>query len=103
MAALSAAKRASDARHLSKLMQIMIKPYRAEGEAIKAAAAAAGQSTQAYILQAVRAQMGTAEDDRVHLSISAASLEPYSLEGESAGQTAARLLRLGIQAAAKQD
>lgn len=98
-----AAKRASDARRLKEtLARIVIQPHKDEGTQIREAAAAAGMSLQGYILQAVRAQMGTAEDDRVHLSISAASLEPYRLEGERAGQTAARLLRLGIQAA-KQD
>lgn len=48
------AKRAANARHQSKLDRIVIQPPKAEGEHIKAVAAEAGQSTQAYILQAIR-------------------------------------------------
>ena len=101
--AVSEAKRRGNDRYNAKCDYIAVKPLKDEGTQIREAAAAAGMSLQGYILQAVRAQMGTAEDDRVHLSISAASLEPYRLEGESAGQTAARLLQMGIQAADKQD
>ena len=101
--AMSQAKKEGNARYIAKLDVIKVQPLKDEGAQIREAAAAAGMSLQGYILQAVRAQMGTEEDDRVHLSISAASLEPYRLEGESAGQTAARLLQLGIQAADKQD
>lgn len=64
--ALSPAKKASDARHHTKLDQIMIRPYKEEGAAIRAAAAAAGMSVQAYVLQAVRAWMerDVTEDSR---------------------------------------
>lgn len=55
--ALSPAKKASDARHHTKLDQIMIRPYKEEGAAIRTAAAAAGMSVQSYILQAIRAWM----------------------------------------------
>ena len=55
--ALSEAKRAADKRHMEKLDNIMVRPYRKEGEAIRAAAAAANQSVQGYILQAVRERM----------------------------------------------
>lgn len=55
--ALTDAKKASDARHNAKLDQIMIKPYKGEGEAIRGAAKTAGQSLQGYILQAVRQKM----------------------------------------------
>ena len=55
--ALTDAKKASDARHNAKLDQIMIKPYKDEGEAIREAAKTAGQSLQGYILQAVRQKM----------------------------------------------
>lgn len=54
---LTEAKKKSDARHNAKLDQIMVKPYKAEGEAIRAAAKEAGQSLQGYILQAVRERM----------------------------------------------
>lgn len=46
-----------NARHIAKLDIIKIQPYKAEGAAIRAAAADAGQSVQAYILEAVRARM----------------------------------------------
>lgn len=36
---------------------IMLRPSKDDGAAIRAAAAAAGQSTQAYVLQAVRDRM----------------------------------------------
>ena len=51
------AKKDGNARHIAKLDVIKVQPYKEEGAAIRAAAAAAGQSVQAYILQAVRAQM----------------------------------------------
>jgi len=51
------AKRAGNARHLEKLGRIDLRPYKEEAEQIKAAAAAAGQSMSAYILQAVRERM----------------------------------------------
>lgn len=44
-------------RHQAKLMRIILQPYREEGQTIKEAASKAGQSTQAYILQAVRERM----------------------------------------------
>lgn len=56
--ALSEAKKAADKRYTAKLDNIMIRPYREEGAAIRAAAAAAGMSVQAYVLQAVRGWMG---------------------------------------------
>ena len=55
--ALSAKKAITDKRHQSKLDRMVIQPYKAEGITIRAAAAAAGQSLQGYILQAVRERM----------------------------------------------
>lgn len=55
--ALSPAKLAADKRHQDKLDQIMIRPYKEEGQRIRQVAAAAGQSVQQYILQAVRDRM----------------------------------------------
>ena len=46
-----------NARHIAKLDNILLRPYKAEGAAIRAAAAEAGQSVQAYILQAIRERM----------------------------------------------
>lgn len=51
------AKRAGNARHLEKLGRIDLRPYKEEVEEIRAAAARAGQSVSAYILQAVRERM----------------------------------------------
>jgi uncharacterized protein (DUF1778 family) len=56
--ALSAKKAITDKRHQEKLDRLIIQPYKAEGEQIRAAAAEAGQSLQGYILQAVRERMG---------------------------------------------
>ena len=53
----SKAKLEGNARHQAKLDRIVIQPYKEQGEQIKAAAAAAGQSVSAYILQAVRERM----------------------------------------------
>lgn len=55
--AISEAKRITDARHQAKLDQIMVRPYKEEGQRIRAAAAAADQSVQGYILDAVRERM----------------------------------------------
>lgn len=55
--AVSEAKRITDARHQAKLDQIMIRPYKEEGQQIREAAKAAGQSLQGYILEAVQERM----------------------------------------------
>lgn len=55
--ALSEAKKAADKRHTAKLDNIMVRPYREEGAAIRSAAAAAGKSVQGYVLEAVREKM----------------------------------------------
>ena len=55
--ALTEKKKLSDQRHHEKLDRISIQPYKEEGAAIRAAAAAAGESVQGYILKAVRTRM----------------------------------------------
>lgn len=55
--AISEKKAISDKRHLDKLDKMKIQPYKAEGQRIREAAKAAGQSLQGYILQAVRERM----------------------------------------------
>lgn len=62
---------------MKKLDAMLIKPYKAEGAAIHAAAAAAGQSLQGYILQAVRARM---EQEGQPLT-----LDPEQKSGEEGG------------------
>ena len=54
---LTEKKAITDKRHLDKLDKIKIQLYKDEGQQIRAAAAAAGQSLQGYILQAVRERM----------------------------------------------
>lgn len=54
---ISEKKALTDKKHHEKLDHIKIQPYKPEGEEIRAAAAAAGQSLQGYILQAVRDRM----------------------------------------------
>lgn len=55
--AYNEAKAASNKRSDAKYRQILIKPYKEEAEKIRSTAAAAGQSLQGYILQAVRERM----------------------------------------------
>lgn len=55
--AISEKKKASNARYTEKCDIIYLKPIKARGSAIRAAAAAAGQSLQGYILQAVEERM----------------------------------------------
>ena len=55
--AVTEAKRITDARHIAKLDQIKIQPYKEEGQAIRDAAASARVSVQRYILDAVRERM----------------------------------------------
>lgn len=75
--ALSEKKKITDKRHLAKLDVIRVQPYKPEGAAIRAAAAAAGQSLQGYVLQAVRERM-TAEGQPL-------TLEPEPKSGEEGG------------------
>lgn len=55
--ALSKQKAASNRAYQAKLDVLKIQPHKAEGAAIRAAAAAAGQSVQAWLLQAARERM----------------------------------------------
>ncbi len=54
---VSEKKKASNARYTEKCDIIYLKPIKARGAAIRAAAAASGQSLQGYILQAVEERM----------------------------------------------
>ena len=56
--AISENKKASNARYMGKLDNIMVRPTKDEGAEIRAAAAAAEQSLQGYILQAIRERSG---------------------------------------------
>lgn len=54
---ISEAKKRNNANYTAKCDYINVRPLKPEGAAIRAAAAAAGQSLQGYILQAVRTRM----------------------------------------------
>jgi len=54
---VSEKKKASNARYTEKCDIIYLKPIKARGAAIRASAAASGQSLQGYILQAVEERM----------------------------------------------
>ena len=54
---ISDAKRRNNDNYNAKCDAIQIRPLKSDGEQIRAAAAAAGQSLQGYILQAVRERM----------------------------------------------
>ena len=54
---ISEKKKASNARYTKKCDIIYLKPIKARGTAIRAAAAASGQSLQGSILQAVEERM----------------------------------------------
>ncbi len=55
--ATSQRKRQSNNRYHAKCDPIQIRPLKATGAAIRAAAAAAGQSLQSYVVQAVQERM----------------------------------------------
>jgi len=55
--AATEAKLRGNKKHIDKLDRIMIQPRKEEGQLIRAAAAATGESLQKYILNAVRARM----------------------------------------------
>ena len=97
------AQRRASARYTAKLDQLMVRPYQAEGAQIRQAAAAAGQSTQAYILDAVRHRMGSPEaepdGDRIRLSLRADAVQGLEHDGETPAQAAARLLADAIRQA----
>lgn len=59
----SEAKLKANARHMATLDRIVIQPRKDIGESIRAAAAQAGQSVQAYILQSVMERMQRGEPD----------------------------------------
>lgn len=74
---VSKARRNANDAYNAKCDYISLRPIKADGTAIRAAAAAAGQSLQGYVLQAVRERM-TAEGQPLTLET-----EPKS--GEEGG------------------
>lgn len=55
--AYSKQKAETNAAHMAKLDRITLWPHKAEGERIRAAAAASGKSLQGFILDAVREKL----------------------------------------------
>lgn len=74
---VSKARRNANDAYNAKCDYISLRPIKADGAAIRAAAAAAGQSLQGYILQAVRARM---EQEGQPLT-----LDPEQKSGEEGG------------------
>ena len=60
----SEAKRKANIAYNRRQDNIMIRPSKAEGARIRAAAAAAGMSVQAYILDTLRARIGAGDTAR---------------------------------------
>ena len=83
--ALSDAKKAADKRHIAKLDIIKIQPYKEEGTAIRAAAAAAGKSVQGYVLEAVREKMERERAGVVPAGGSAGAVSPEDTSTQRAG------------------
>ena len=79
---VSETKRRNNDKYNAKCTQINIKPLSQEAAAIKAAAAASGQSLQGYILQAVRARM-QAEGQPLTVGDSSG---PESVNGKNCGE-----------------
>ena len=103
----SQARKESIARHVAKLDQIKIQPHREEGAEIRASAAEAGQSVQAYVLQAVRERMQRDNEESPVGNVrteSAAFLSPDTLErakaaAERDGESVYGFVNLAVQRA----
>lgn len=54
---VSAAKRKANDKYMAKCDRLYIKPRKEDGQRIREAAAAAGQSIQKYIMQAIEERM----------------------------------------------
>lgn len=89
------AKLASNARReAQRIMRIEIKPEKAEGEAIKAAAKEVGESTQVYILEAVRNRMDAEKAGATVCKIRNDAVGPAA---EAAGQSIKEYVTQAIQ------
>ena len=100
---VSDAKKKANARWNASKDNIMIRPTKEEGAAIRAAAIAAGQSNQQYILQATRERMSREAVERptrpvevgvVSLPFETEKCAPAASEGRIEGINAAQADRL---------
>ena len=84
--AYSEKKAISNKKSDAKYSQMLLKPYKAEAEQIRATAQASGQSLQGYILQACRAAMDPAT---VSLPLSGDGVSPEAVQraAEAAGMS----------------
>lgn len=92
---ITEAKKASNARYLAKCAQLNIKPAMEEADKIRAAAAAAGQSTQGYILDAVRERM--AEDSKAGITVCKFKNEALGPHAQAAGQSIKEYIAQAVQ------
>ena len=93
----------------------MLRPPKEEGAAIRAAAAASGQSNQQYILQATRERMerdgadgpqeaaGQSAGARVISSLSIETLEAAQRAAEAAGEATEEFIRRAVETQAQRD
>ena len=103
----SQARKESIARHVAKLDLIKIQPYREEGMVIRDSAAEAGQSVQAYVLQAVKERMQRDNGENPVGNIrteGAAFLSPDTLErarasAEENGEDISRFIGRAVESA----
>ena len=88
---VSDAKKKANARWNASKDNIMIRPTKEEGAAIRAAALAAGQSNQQYILQATRERM------------SKEAIERDTGPAEAAGETVPQFIGRAVDSQVEQD
>ena len=98
---VSATKRRNNDNYNAKCDYISLRPIKEQGQKIREAAAAAGQSLQGVILQAVREKMesvtASEEEGRVKISVRASAMEKHQQPGESAAECAVRILKEALK------
>lgn len=116
---VSAAKKKANAKWNASKDNIMIRPTKEEGAAIRAAAAAVGQSNQQYILQATRERMerdssGTpltrpqealesSQGAGVVLFLPSAAIKTAREAAEAAGEAVPAFVARAVETQAKRD
>ena len=98
---VSESKRRNNDNYNAKCDYISLRPIKEQGQKIREAAAAAGQSLQGVILQAVREKMesvtASEEEGRVKISVRASAMEKHQQPGESAAECAVRILKEALK------
>lgn len=95
---VSDAKKKANARWNASKDNIMIRPTKEEGAAIRAAALAAGQSNQQYILQATRERMSKEAIER-----DTGPAEATQEAAEAAGETVPQFIGRAVDSQVEQD